>query len=206
MGIFIAILFILLLICFYFLVLLNMKINRFKETERKQELLIEEMEAAITSFLTDIEDENKKLVQSLREINQQSNQKEQVEESMGILKTNDALSTDSIIREQELIKEIRTSASNGASKKEATKKVEETFDTPTFNTPRVYAKNAYGSQKQPTITKEQEPVEKKQAVQTIEQRVKDMYVRGIPIEEIAKQLHKGKTEIELLLKFQNKRF
>lgn len=165
MGILIAVLFILLMISFYFIALLNMKLNRFQKNEHKQERLIEEMESSIANFLTEIEDENNKLIQIInskeRQVRDEVTQSSTKEEK-------EPPSNDDIPKEEKVV----------------------------FTAPRSYVKNAYTSElKSPII--EQPKVE-----QTVEQQVKDLYMKGHSIAEIAKRLNKGKTEVELLLKFQ----
>lgn len=162
MVIMFTILFILLLLCFYFLILLNMKMNRFKQNEQRQERLIEEMEASISSFLVDIEDENARLIEALN--------KQQVKVAKETV-------------EHAVVEEV---------KEETVEKIKE----PTFTLPKSYAKKAYETQ---TVKEDKE-----QKVQTVDQRVKEMYMRGMSIDEIAKELHLGKTEVELMIKFQEK--
>lgn len=169
MVIIVTILFILLLLCFYFLVLLNMKMNRFKQNEQRQERLIEEMEASISSFLVDIEDENARLIEALKKQVSPSKQapNNQVTEKRQV--------------KEEVIIDVQ----------------EKYTKEPTFTLPKSYAKKAYGAQ---TST---QPVQEKK-VQTIDERVKAMYMRGKSIDEIAKELNRGKTEVELMIKFQEK--
>lgn len=59
-----------------------------------------------------------------------------------------------------------------------------------FETPKTYIKKAYQQQ--------QHRVKKP----TIEEQVIKMYKEGFSISDIAKKLNQGKTEVELLLKFQ----
>ncbi|MBM7698303.1 DUF6115 domain-containing protein [Kurthia huakuii] len=59
-----------------------------------------------------------------------------------------------------------------------------------FETPKAYVKKAYQQQRHTA----KEP--------TIEEQVIKMYKEGFSISDIAKKLNQGKTEVELLLKFQ----
>ena len=65
-----------------------------------------------------------------------------------------------------------------------------------FTAPRSYVKKAYLTESKPSVN------EIPKVERTLEQKVKDLYIKGQSIAEIAKQLNKGKTEVELLLKFQ----
>lgn len=194
MGIIIAILFILVMLSFYLIVLLNMKVNRFKQAEQKQERMIEEMEASITAFLTDIEDENSRLIETLEKASVSKQQK----------------STSEYLPQQENTEGTshveRVPTSVGVSQKS----VEKVNTTQSYNAPRAYVQNAYVAHKK-ELPQSQSDIALKPVVnnpeplvQTFEERVHDMYVRGMAIDEIAKHLSRGKTEIELLIKFQNK--
>ncbi|MBQ0139336.1 MAG: hypothetical protein KBT36_08570 [Kurthia sp.] len=201
MGIIVALLFILVLLCFYFIALLNMKVNRFQKNERKQELLIEEMEASISSFLTEIEDENSRLIDSLKKsgtaLNTQTQQvvSETKQKQMHTTIEKQINQQEQINDTEQIVKESINQYAN---------KDIDVADKPSkqsFNAPRTYVKNAYVSQ---TKEKPKSIVEEPPRVQSIEERVKEMYIRGMTADEIAKQLNRGKTEIVLMLKFQNK--
>lgn len=174
MGILIAVLFILLMICFYFIALLNMKLNRFQKNEHKQELMMEEMESSLANFLTEIEDENNKLIQIINS-NNQNNHREVVQVP--------------IEKEDEPTQEDVASVKQEHHERKEEKVV--------FAAPRSYVKKAYASE--PKVA----TVEVPKVELTIEQQVKELYKKGQSIAEIAKQMNKGKTEVELLLKFQN---
>lgn len=172
-----------------------MKVNRFQKNERKQELLIEEMEASISSFLTDIEDENSRLIESLKKSEVVTNKLEQ-ENKEAVIEQEDS-TIEQIVKESIVLH----------GQKEATgEAVKATLpERQTFNAPRAYVQNAYGSQTIPKIKKNiVQLVKEEPMLQTIEERVKDMYMRGMSADEIAKQLNRGKTEIVLMLKFHNK--
>lgn len=197
MGIIVAVLFILLLLCFYFIALLNMKINRFQKNEQKNEVIFEEMEASISSFLIDIEDENNRLIQSLKKA-QVVQQSEELIAAAPIVKET--------VKEQpivaELMKQTLDNESSSLSVFERDRPIEtqevsleestSVAEHITYSAPKAYVQNAYKTQK------------KAKPVQTVEDRVYDMYARGQTIGAIAKELGKGKVEVELLLKFNNK--
>lgn len=208
MGIIVAILFILVLLCFYFIVLLNMKINRFQKNERKNEVLFEEMEASITSFLTDIEDENNRLIQSLKKVQTVQQSEEPIDQALvqvvnQIVKPVESTNEQSIVAElMELTLEKELSINSTPEKVRPVDSLEASevlleesisiVEPITYSAPKAYVQNAYKTQK------------KEKPVQTVEERVYDMYARGQTIGAIAKELGKGKVEVELLLKFKNK--
>lgn len=208
MGIIVAALFILLLVSFYFITLLNMKINRFQKNERKNEVLFEEMEASISSFLTDIEDENARLIQSLKKVQavKQPTEFDLAPVDKTMLKHAEAPREQSIVSElmeQTIEKETAIESVQEHVKTYEQEKVtdaieasiSESFpiaDSIAYSAPKAYVQNAYKTQK------------KEKPVQTVEERVYDMYASGQTIGAIAKELGKGKVEVELLLKFNNK--
>ncbi len=65
LTIFIVILFIIQIISFYFLALLYTKVSNFDSLEKKQRKLMEEMDDSITAYLTELKDENDRLINQL---------------------------------------------------------------------------------------------------------------------------------------------
>ena len=60
-----VVLFISQLLTFYFLVILNSKLSKYKEIEKKQEAIIREMDDAISAYLVEVKDENDRLIKEL---------------------------------------------------------------------------------------------------------------------------------------------
>lgn len=185
MWILILAFFVLQLISFYFIALLYLKMNRFKHHERQQELLIEEMEESMTAFLADIQDDNDRLIESLKlqPLKQEPSLIKQPAQEYPIEKSHSNGS----------VGQIKVDKTPAILKKTASS-IESVEPIQSFNTPKAYVKNAYA-----TIKPQEQIVPK-----TPEQQIKEMYIAGASIENIAKKMQKGKTEIELLLKFQNK--
>ena len=67
-GILIIVLFILQLISFFLIVLLNAKLNKYKHLEVKQNQLMDEMDNAIGAYLMEMKEENDRLIQELSSI------------------------------------------------------------------------------------------------------------------------------------------
>ena len=61
--VFLLFLFILQLISFYFMALLYMKVSKFNNLEKKQEKLMAEMDDAIGAYLSELKEENERLIQ-----------------------------------------------------------------------------------------------------------------------------------------------
>ena len=61
--VFLLFLFILQLISFYFMALLYMRLSKFNNLEKKQEKLMAEMDDAIGAYLSELKEENERLIQ-----------------------------------------------------------------------------------------------------------------------------------------------
>lgn len=171
------------IICFYFFVLLNVKITKFNDLEVRQDRLIREMDDAIAVYLLEMRDENDRLIQELSTI---SKSDETNKQSMGNMNTH--------MKEQTVKQPVAMQEGN-----------ELKIEPKTFISKNI-ATNAY--KRQNNQTKQQKQNE--ELVETnvtdlktgsFENRVIALHSEGKTIEEIAKMTQKGKTEIELLLKF-----
>lgn len=165
---------------FYFIILLYTKISRLKDMEISQERLKDEMDNAVGAYLAEMRDENNRLIKELTMIKQ----KEEKDLSQPRSKSEEI--------SQQLPREEVT--------------------VPTLNMPRNVVAKAYlhnssiksGSTIQDDIpNKEKTEIVDSERTLTIEEQVQELYRNGKSIEDIAKTLQKGKTEIELLLKFQH---
>lgn len=190
-SIILAVLFISQLLSFFFIILLNSKLAKFKDLEQRQERITKELDDAIGLYLMEMKEENDRLIQELTAVKQPSVEgKHFAEEENG-----DQLIENSVASsEPDLLPE-----SNAAQQRKYV--------------PLAFAANAYNKQKQHDAI-EDKPAEqklekalplKKQEEQayltSFDEEVVEMYRAGKTIEEIAKKTQKGKTEIELLLKF-----
>lgn len=188
----IAVLFILQLLSFYFLIILNTKLAKFKDLEKKQERLMREMDDTISIYLADMKDENDRLIQELQRVSKSEIQnavKQKEQEPPPSLTKEESTVDGSVSLDNEprvyvpknivanaYSRQQQTGAKNDANKTEA--KVAQSAQQPTDATKKEEAKSL-----------------------TIEQQAVELAKQGKTAEEIAKQLQKGKTEIELLLKF-----
>ncbi|UPW84159.1 hypothetical protein [Lysinibacillus sp. Ag94] len=191
----IAILFILQLLSFYFLIILNTKLAKFKDLEKKQERLMREMDDTISVYLTEMKDENDRLIQELQRVSKSETQ------------------TNAVKHEEQIERQKEQSPS--LTKEESPVDGSTRLDNePRFYVPKNIVANAYSRQQQTEAKTEakvvhssQQPTNatKKEEAKplTIEQQAVELAKQGKTAEEIAKQLQKGKTEIELLLKFQH---
>ncbi len=68
-SIILTVLFLLQIISFYFIALLNMKMSKYKGMEDKQEQMIKEIENSFSAYIAEIKDENDRLLHELKEQN-----------------------------------------------------------------------------------------------------------------------------------------
>lgn len=193
----IAVLFFLQLLSFYFLIILNTKLAKFKDLEKKQERLMREMDDTISVYLAEMKDENDRLIQELQGV------------SMSATKTNAVKQVEQIAGQKE--QEQSPSLTEEKSTVDGSNSVDH---EPRIYVPKNIVANAYSRQQQPGVKTEAKVVHSAEQLKearrkdevkplTIEQQAIELAKQGKTSEEIAKQLQRGKTEIELLLKFHN---
>lgn len=180
--IFIILLIISQLLCFYIIALLNAKVAKFKDLEIRQEQLMEQMEESISLYLVEIREENDRLIKELSEGNVTNTVKNT--EKLDINK----------VEEQNITVNQDNIESNNHS-----------IEQKVF-VPKTIAHNAYNKYKKQLnnnkpINDNDSVKESEVLVLSFEQQVLNLHNEGKTIEEIAKLTNKGKTEIELLLKF-----
>lgn len=182
----ITILFFLQLLSFYFLIILNTKLAKFKDLEKKQERLMREMDDTISVYLADMKDENDRLIQELQSVSKSELSKNTIQQAEKIV----------LQKEQEPLTEKKKKEQESATLETDSRKY----------IPKNIVASAYSRQQQSvskaTQTNMANEAEKKPPKAfTMEQQAIELAKQGKTPEEIAKQLQKGKTEIELLLKF-----
>ncbi|MCL1695437.1 MULTISPECIES: hypothetical protein [unclassified Lysinibacillus] len=192
----IAVLFILQLLSFYFLIILNTKLAKFKDLEKKQERLMREMDDTISVYLADMKDENDRLIQELQRVSKSEIQ-------------------NAVKQGKQIVRQKEQEQPPALTKDESTEDGSSSLDhEPRVYVPKNIVANAYSRQQQTGAKTEAKVVHSAQqstdAIQkenakplTLEQQAVELAKQGKTAEEIAKQLQKGKTEIELLLKFHN---
>ena len=203
--IFLIVLFISQLLTFYFLVILNSKLSKYKEIEKKQEAIIREMDDAISAYLVEVKDENDRLI---KELTMQLKMKKSVqgvghstENSRPLAKQKTVASSNENTIE-ELPSKVKVEQKDN--------QVEPIIDVSKI-VPKTIVANAYKNQMPDTklvnsaekfksyVELSEKTVD--QALSPFEQEVVGYHRLGLSVEEIAKKTQKGKTEIELLIKF-----
>lgn len=192
-------LFIIQLITIFVIVLLSSKLAKFKTLETRQNQLAEEMDNAISVYLMDMKEENDRFIQELKKttapIAPSNTPRELSAEELPKAKVDAKQILDEIDEQSNLSQQ----ATKGVAQLEKRKFV-----------PIKQAATAYNKQsQQANADDELEQVEEqlfatKQPLpqeQTFEEQVLTHYRNGKTIEEIAKIMQRGTTEIELLVKF-----
>ncbi|MEK4494173.1 hypothetical protein [Ureibacillus sp. FSL W8-0352] len=186
------------LISFFLIFILNAKIAKFKDLELRQDKLMEEMENAISVYLLEVKEENERFIDELIKLSKpQSNESYNMANEQINKQISDHINKDSV--------QLKNEENNGNPKIEKLQVI-----------PKAVAKNAY-IQQQKSHTSNREKVneeavneEKQQKLTetnlqmtspTLKEKIVALHQEGKSIEEIAKITQKGKTEIELLLKF-----
>ena len=165
--------FLLQLIGFYFMALLYTKVSKFDDLEKKQRKLMTEMDDSIGAYLSELKDENERLIERLA--------------------ARDAMPA------------VQTTNSNEVSGvQELAAAVEKQQPVIRVNRPVIPVNLALKSySKAATVAAEPEPVVEELVAEEDDVRTKTfkLHDAGQTVEEIAKELGKGRTEIELFLKF-----
>ncbi|WP_226665658.1 hypothetical protein [Metabacillus litoralis] len=159
-------------VAFYFIVVLYMKYSTMKNLSDNQRKILEETENSMTSFLIEMKDENDRLIQQL------TNKSPISTPNVNLNGNQNSQNNKEVIKP----KNFDTKLDNLANDSEEMlpkhlSKIEDVKDTLEISkTPK--------SEKIP-----------------FEIEVLNLFENGLSIEQIAKKFNKGKTEIELILKF-----
>lgn len=195
-------LFVIQLITIFVVVLLYSKLSKFKELEIRQNQLVEEMDNAISVYLIEMKEENDRLIQELQTAKISKPKTAPVTTQV---ETSSATAVNAKKIFAELADhEIQAEPINSTAHKE-----HQEFEPRKFMSVQKAA-SAYSKQTvQTDDNRELEQVQteifaKESSVMqdlSFEQQVIMHYKEGKSIEEIAKMMQRGKTEIELLVKF-----
>ena len=206
-SIILIVLFICQLLSFFLIMILNSKLAKFKDLEARQEKIIREMDDAIGAYLMEMKEENNRLIEELTAAKQAHTVKadiqpvaeQQFETKQSMIQEN----IEDLLYPQE---------------KPSTESTNEYIAQLTKQKPFVpiaFATNAYDKQKEQSNTEVASVLAEFSEDDTdsfieentspelapFERKVVEMHQAGKTIEEIAKETQKGKTEIELLIKF-----
>lgn len=187
------------IIALFSIVILYLRQSRLFEVEKKQQRMIEEMEDVISTYLAEMKEENESFIDRITKVemdkdNKQENRKqEEVVEPFPPIKDKEEISFPTKGTKSHAVRAYK----KGASQPLANEDIEvllpslDTIESPITDHEDVLGHPEIGEPVQGTVPKEK----------TLLEEVLQLQKQGLSLEEIAKKLHKGKTEIELLLKF-----
>lgn len=186
------------LFCFYMITLLNAKVAKFKDIEIRQEQIMREMEESISLYLVEIKEENDRLIHELSA----GKTSKKIE--------NDGPTEDIInpIEQNNIDLTIPTSEHRPYVPKTVAYNAYNKYKTKPNNTESEVNRDEQEVNSETAMTPQTEMLdtEKMKTEQSVplsfKQQVIKLHNEGKNIEQIAKLTNKGKTEIELLLKFQ----
>lgn len=178
------------------IILLYLRQNRLVEAEKKQQRIIKEIEEVFSAYLFELKEENDTFIEMMKKANSINSSDASPYRQDGTTDKEDIPNTDkegTSSNENQNLNELPSRLGKGVSYHAARKAYQQSSE-PVSVKEEVEAE---ALQDKPSI-----PVSKSEPVQLsfIDQVVK-MKKQGLTIEEIARDLDKGKTEIELLLKF-----
>jgi hypothetical protein len=172
------------------IILLYLRQNRLMEAEKKQHRIMKEIEEVFSAYLYELKEENDNFIEMMKKTNNIDNSDASPYRQDGTTDQEDTSSN-----EKQDPNELPSRIGKGVSYHAARKAYQQSSEPVSMKEEVVAEDEAL--QDMPMI-----PVAERQPVQLsfIDQVVK-MKKQGLTIEEIARDLDKGKTEIELLLKF-----
>ncbi|MEM5010794.1 hypothetical protein WKH57_08750 [Niallia taxi] len=172
--------------------LLFIRQNRLAAFESRQEKALEEMEEIVSSFIAEIKEENELFLDRVQRLDDNL-EESKMEELRSTLEVSEPKPIPMINTYKAAAKSYQT-----FEKSAGNDDVEELLDLILPQNPEEKAVQEEDIADEAIVEKEEEPEEKEK---TLLEVVTELEEQGKTIEEIAKQLNKGKTEIELLLKF-----
>ncbi len=173
-------------ILFFSMILVYQRLTYFKDMERKQAHMFSEIEAAFTGYIMQIKEENEQLLERLNQSTKEIKHTKQFDKNNEI----------NFVEQNLKFKNNESSSFQVVEEKISNEDVKELL--PSFDEEVTH-------QTSPEIEKEpQTESDFFGKEQSLQEQVLSYYNSGATIEEIAKKLNKGKTEIELLLKFRQK--
>lgn len=164
----------------YFVIILYTRMNSLKATEQKQRELLEETENTLAAFLMEVKEENEKLSK--------------------------AAATSPDFSAEELKSDLQTPKQQQPPI-ESQQSVESEDPVPEHLSAllsEVEVQEEKVNEPVSSLETEASAPSESEREETFEDQVKALYDQGLSLEEIAKELKTGKTEIELLLKFSGK--
>ncbi|MDQ0156787.1 DUF6115 domain-containing protein [Robertmurraya andreesenii] len=196
-------------IAFFCIIILYLRQNRFLEVEKKQEKLISEMEEVISSYLVEMTEENEKFIQRVKELipNFQAPPSEEsstIDTAQVNLKGPQGFEPEMEKQEPPTFRRGTVFQAVQAYKNISDSDNKKHKETPLTTETELQLKKNLPEEK--AEQKENNTTSSDLYTQSFYYQALLLQKQGLSIEDIARRLNKGKTEIELLFKLrQNKK-
>lgn len=206
-------------IAIFAIIILYMRQNRLLGVEKKQEKMIHDMEESISVYLIQMKEENENFINRIKKMNDKLEKQEPISSTLTVVKEKNEQERP-VMNEQQFETQkldIPISKNNVGMKQAAVKAYQ------TAPRPQSLVESLDENVTLPPITDREDEVNlstendvEKSVESKNEDQIHDLYMeslynqaiimkkQGLSEDEIAKKLNKGKTEIELLLKFRQK--
>ena len=199
----------------FWLFVLSLMVNRLKEDLTENTRIKREMEQLFESYLMEVRVENENLLKQLQQIPTHSLKRSNLTSSVKKVSSQTNMSKESDvnqmmpqIKSDALIyeKPVASQSKNIKSKNSLTSS-DESVKLSTKNiSEEIHKKKEQTRKKIPALTVGQNPIDKNVEkeeiyVQSLTAQALLLQEQGMELDEIAKKLNKGRTELELLLKF-----
>lgn len=193
------------ILAFLAIVILYLRQSRFIQAEKKQEKMIQEMEEVISAYMIEMKEENEKFINRLQEISLNK-------ETAFINRTSEMptpnisdLHSDGTSKERSIrIGKVAPFQAVKAYKKNMNNSdlsIEKSNSSPLTDGKQSGSQNASVDSENHFQDQNIKSEQKDDYLMSLLNEVFSLKKEGFSVEEIAKKLNKGKTEIELLLKF-----
>ncbi len=199
----------------FWLFVLSLKVNRLKEDLTENARIKREMEQLFESYLMEVRVENENLLKQLQQIPTHSLKRSNLTSSVKKVSSQTNMSKESNvnqmmpqIKSDALIyeKPVASQSKNIKSKNSLTSSDEPVKLSTKNISEEIHKKKEQARKKIPALTVGQNPIDKNVEkeeiyVQSLTAQALLLQEQGMELDEIAKKLNKGRTELELLLKF-----
>lgn len=195
-------------VAIFFIIILFTRQNRLIEVEKSQDKLISDVEEIITASLLEMKEENEAFIKKFHQVSSQSAKIKS--EELGIKGLIDHRSSNVITEEKGTKSAEKMNRTDVSLKKQATKAYQNPSYIESINSTHMSDEEILSELKyDPNISERAARTSKEHSQTNHENIYRDLFVnqvlilkkQGYSTDDIAKKLSKGKTEIELLLKF-----
>ena len=191
-------------------IVLYLRQNRLSKLEKEQKAIIMEMEELLTGYLMEMKEDNEALIKAVTQVGTKTSE-DKIEEQ--VIVKSQSVGEEAVPAEESMpaYKEPRL---NGTKKQAANAYKNHSEKDGEYKPADGVKDKLELSAEASILSKEKAPVVEKDFSAMLQDSLKELSLneqvdylaeQGLSIEEIAKKLNRGQTEIELLLKFQMNR-